>query len=559
MNTSSEDNNHRIINKRDGDEVMRSIMKKLPLFILLLLLVVLAACNSKTTDGEENTTGDEGEEAAEEPVNTGGELKVAYPAQPQTLDMQVSGAIATTDIMWHVYETLIGVDNTFAIQPMLAESYEQSDDGLTVTFHLRQGVKFHNGEEMTSEDVVASMERYKRVSTHGKSLFSDVTFEADGDYTVIMTLPEPRSTALNTLAYPSAGHPAIMPKEIADNSDDTGVAEHIGTGPFMFHEWKQDQHVHLKKFDDYQALSGEPSLTVGEKKALVDDLIFVFTPDSNTQASGLQSGEYDIAHEVNRDNAARLAEDENITNYVYPDAYLVANFNKKQGLFTDKNARQAVSAALDMEAILQGAFTDSEYYKLNHNNMMYHQLELWDSDVGKDKYNIADEDLAKELLEQANYDGEEIVIITDREYEEHYNASVVIQDQLERIGMNVDLQVYDWPTVLTKIYEEDQYDIYVMGLTPNPEPSAVRYFTRDYAGFTDSEELDEILRTFRGKPNLEAAYEDYEILQEWYWDFMPAVRIGDYDAIVSVRSNVKGYEEQNKQHRPIYWNVWVEE
>ncbi|WP_368654067.1 hypothetical protein AB4Y30_03235 [Ornithinibacillus sp. 4-3] len=112
---------------------------------------------------------------------------------------------------------------------------------------------------------------------------------------------------------------------------------------------------------------------------------------------------------------------------------------------------------------------------------------------------------------------------------------------------------------MTKIYEEDQYDIYVMGLTPNPEPSAVRYFTRDYAGFTDSEELDEILRTFRGKPNLEAAYEDYEILQEWYWDFMPAVRIGDYDAIVSVRSNVKGYEEQNKQHRPIYWNVWVEE
>lgn len=396
MNTSSEDNNHRIINKRDGDEVMRSIMKKLPLFILLLLLVVLAACNSKTTDGEENTTGDEGEEAAEEQVNTGGELKVAYPAQPQTLDMQVSGAIATTDIMWHVYETLIGVDNTFAIQPMLAESNEQSDDGLTVTFHLRQGVKFHNGEEMTSEDVVASMERYKRVSTHGKSMFSDVTFEADGDYTVIMTLPEPRSTALNTLAYPSAGHPAIMPKEIADNSDDTGVTEHIGTGPFMFHEWKQDQHVHLKKFDDYQALSGEPSLTVGEKKALVDDLIFVFTPDSNTQASGLQSGEYDIAHEVNRDNAAPLAEDENITNYVYPDAYLVANFNKKQGLFTDKNARQAVSAALDMEAILQGAFTDSEYYKLNHNNMMYHQLELWDSDVDQDKYNIADEDLAKE-------------------------------------------------------------------------------------------------------------------------------------------------------------------
>lgn len=335
--------------------------KRIVFLMLFLGIALLIACSSNKTDGEKGKT-DEGEAADKQVEHSeGGELKVAYPAQPQTLDPQVTGAIATIDIMWHVYETLIGVDENFTIQPVLAESFEQSDDGLTVTFKLREGVMFHNGEEMTSEDVVASMERYKRVSTSGKSQFSDVTFEADGDYTVIMTLPEPRSTALNTLAFPSAGMPAIMPKEIAENADDTGIAtDHIGTGPFVFHEWKQDQHVILKKNDDYNAMEGKPSLMVGEKKALVDDLIFVFTPDSSTQTSGLQSGEYDIAHEVNRDNAERLAQDDSITNFVYPDAYLVANFNKAQGVFADQYARQAVSAALDMEAILQGAFANEE-------------------------------------------------------------------------------------------------------------------------------------------------------------------------------------------------------
>lgn len=518
-------------------------------FFLLTLFIILMGCSSEEKTEAQDVTEKDTEEIQ------GGELKVAYPAQPQMLDPQMSGAIATTDIMWHVYEPLLGVNENYEIEPMLADSYEQSEDGQTITFHLREGVLFHNGEEMVAEDVVASMNRWKVVSTFGQMQFADATFEAKDDYTIELTLPEPMSTALYAMAYPSAGFAAIMPKEVVEGAGETGVAEFIGTGPFKFVEWKQDQNVHLEKFEEYQAVNEPPSMIVGEKKALVDDLYFVFTPDSSTQISGLESGEYDIAHEVHRDSAERLANDENITNFVYPDAYLVANFNKKKGFFTDVNARQAVSAALDMEAILKGAFTSDQYYTLNHSNMMYHQLELWNSDSGKDQYNQADAEKAKQLLEEAGYNGEAITIITDREYEEHYNASVVIQEQLEQIGMVVNLEVFDWATILDKIYEEDSYDIYVMGLTPNPEPTGARYLSGEYAGWTDSPELGPILNEFRSKPNLEAAKEVYDKLQQWYWDYMPSIRVGDYDAVVSVRNNVKGYDEQNKQHRPIYWNV----
>src|SRR5699024_10749034 len=145
------------------------------------------------------------------------------------LDPYLSNAIATTDIMWHVFETLLVIDSEFNIQPMLAESYEQSDDGKTVTFNLREGVLFHNGDEMTANDVVASMEHWKEAASNAGS-FKEATFEAEDDYTVVMNLPEPMATALSTLSNVSSGQfAAIMPKEIVENIPDSGVEEYIGS------------------------------------------------------------------------------------------------------------------------------------------------------------------------------------------------------------------------------------------------------------------------------------------------------------------------------------------
>src|SRR5699024_5629382 len=137
-------------------------------------------------------------------------------------------------------------------------------------------------------------------------------------------------------------------------------------------------------------------------------------------------------------------------------------FNKKEGLFSDEKARQAVNEALDKEEIMRSSFTDEEFYEMD--NGLFHSDQVdWYTDAGKELYNQQDTKKAEELLEEIGYDGEEVVILTSRDYEHHYNAAVATQQQLENIGINTNLDVYDWATLLERRENPEQYDIFYTG------------------------------------------------------------------------------------------------
>lgn len=523
------------------------------LFILFLLTALIgcgAAGTSEPSEATEPAESDAEEEEGE--VEAGGELRIAYSAQPDVLDPPASSAIVTAEIMGHVFETLITTDSNYNLQPMLADSWEQSEDGRTITFHLREGVLFHNGEEMTADDVVASMNRWKD-GVGGRGQFDDAIFEAEDDYTVVLKLPEPLSTALLSIAQGGSSFAAIMPEDIVDNASPESVDEFIGTGPFQFVEWKQDQYIHLTKFDDYQPRTESADGLAGKKEALVDDLYFEFVLDPSTRVAGIQSGEYDFAHEIPFDSAAMLEDDPNIKNHLMEGAgSLQLIYNKKKGLFTDVKAREAVSTALDMDEILRAAYIDERYYTLNHNLMLPQQEEQWSTDIGKDLYNQNNFDKAKQLLEEAGYNGEEITLITSRDYEHMYNGAVVIQEQLQKIGMNINLEIYDWATLLGNINNEDAHDMYVVWLGFKPEPTSLHVLQENNSGWTDDPELDRILEEFRSQPTLEDAKPIYEELQAWNWDYIPATKIGDYSTVHGTRSTVENVQFQD---RPIFWNV----
>src|SRR5699024_8843955 len=152
-----------------------------------------------------------------------------------------------------IFEGLMALTSEYESVPMLAESVDQSEDGLTYTFNLRQGVLFHNEKEMKADDVVASMERWLEKNPSLDLLFGGSTWEEQDEYTVVLTLERAVTGVLDALA-PTLQAPAIMPKEVIEDADETGVKEFIGTGPFKFVEWSQDQYIHLTKFDDYQSL-----------------------------------------------------------------------------------------------------------------------------------------------------------------------------------------------------------------------------------------------------------------------------------------------------------------
>ena len=522
----------------------------LQVLLVALVALVLAACGS----GGEEKASTETEDANKEEAAAGGEIRVAYSAQPPSLDPHVSTAIITAEVMGHVFETLLTTDADYNVKPMLAESYEQSEDGLTVTFNLREGVHFHNGKEMKAEDVVASMNRWKD-GPGGRGQFEDATFEEVDEYTVELKLAEPLSTAINSIAQGSSSFAAIMPKESIENADEVSVLEDelFGTGPFQLEEWAQDQYIHLTKYDDYAAVDEPADGLSGKKEALVDDIYFEIVTDSSTRVAGIQSGQFDIAHEVPYDSADQLESDANIENQIIPGAgTLIMFMNKKTGIFADQTAREALMTLVDLDEIMTAAFSDPKYFSLNHNMMMPHQEELWYSDIGKEKYELTDPDKAKELFEEAGYAGEELTIMTSRDYEFMYNAAVVLQAELEAIGVKVKLDNYDWATLLDKMVDENAYDINMVWLGYKPEPTAHHFLNTQISGWTDSDELTELMAEFRSQPTLEDAIPLYDDLQEWFYDYIPAIKLGDYNRVDSTTTSIDNYQYSD---RMILWNV----
>lgn len=539
-------------------------IKRSFLFYILILALTLVACQSKGSEEvgkeineEENQdeTNEENNEANNNAVRKA--LRVAYNAQPPTLDTYVSVAGATRQVASQIFESLVTLDSNYVIQPMLAESYEQSEDGKTITFYLRQGVKFHNGEEMKADDVVASMERWFSRSSVGKANFSDATIVAEDDYTVVLNLKEYSFLTLYFLANPTqlAG---ITTKENAESADEAlGIAEMIGTGPFKFEEWKQDQYIHLSKFDDYNSRSEEPDGFAGSKEVLIDDLYFEFVTDPSTRVAGMLSGEYDIVTTIPFDSVEQLESDANVEVESGDVSFTTIIFNKKEGVFSDKKMRQAVNTALDMEEILMAAFGSEDYYELQHGLMIEDQIE-WHSEKGKENYNINDKEKAKQLLEEAGYDGEEITVMTSRDYPEMYDSSVVVQQQLSEIGMNINLEIYDWPTVIELREDPSAYDAFFTVVATEPFPNAFYFLdsANEYPGWTNSPIIDDLLNKITQSTSQEEAAEHFGELQEEFWDYLPLIRFGDSKAIRAHRSNLQNVRSFMSLQ---LWNVSKEE
>ncbi len=179
---------------------MRTVIRTFLLFVCLLVVVVAEPARGQETP------------------RMGGVLKVALIGEPPSLDLHWTAAVITQQITWHIYEALYTYDRNFTPIPMLADSHTVSDGGRRYTITLRKGVRFHNGKEMTSADVVPSINRWGKISTPGKPLWKNVeAVEARDPYTVVIHLKEPSASLLFGLGRPNAGA-AIYPKEVVSRS-----------------------------------------------------------------------------------------------------------------------------------------------------------------------------------------------------------------------------------------------------------------------------------------------------------------------------------------------------
>lgn len=486
----------------------------------------------------------------------GGDVVVAQSSNPPSLDAMVTSSQASRNITLNMYETLYGFDENIRPMPILAEGVEISDDGLRYTFPLRRGVKFHNGKEMTAEDVKASLERYQEYGATQTMLEPVEKIEVTGPYEVTLTLSAPTPTFLEAFSSPRAPA-AIIPAEEAGKGP--GEIEFIGTGPYKFVEYVPDSHVTLERFEDFTANEAYEDIDGfgGKKTPYFDTVTFRVIAEPGAAVAALETGEVDVVEQVPVPTARRLATNDEIEIYEnMPWAFMTFIFNMKEPPTDNVKFREAVQVALDMEEIM--AIATEGLYQLNH-GWMYEGSTYDAGDIGKEYYNLADTERAKALLEEAGYAGEPFVLLTDSTIPEHGKAGVVIAEQLKDIGINVKLNQVDWPTALNIRLQDEGWNGWtlMMGIEPYVGPAAlISTLTGSAPHFRANDpELDALYEDLISTDSVEGRKAIFAEIQRRLYEFFGVVKIGETGLMQAARANVEGFRPFRF---PRMYNVWFE-
>lgn len=388
------------------------------------------------------------------PMQAHSEVKLTAVMQSglRVLDPELTTAFLTRDHAYMIYDTLLGVDSQFKVQPQMA-SWTVSSDQKSYTFTLRSGLKWHDGAPVTVEDCIASINRWASVDVTGQVLMTMVqSIQAVDDKSFKVELKQPTTLLLDGLAKISSRPAFMMPKRIADTPATVAITEYIGSGPFKFatSEFKPGLKAVYLKNTDYVPRSEPPSWTAGGKVVNVDRVEWVTMPDQMTAVNALQNGEVDFIQQVPFDLLPMVENKTGLQVKVIDKlgSWTYFRMNHLHPPFDNKLVRQAAIAAVAQEDVLKALVGNSKYYKTcaavmgcgNPNGDNY----------GADWVIPGRLDKAKELLKEAKYDGTPVVILQPTDIAMLSAQPVVVGAALRKAGFNVKMKTMDWQTVVTQ-------------------------------------------------------------------------------------------------------------
>lgn len=468
----------------------------------------------------------------------------------QTLDPMMTSADLVGTIMQHVYETLYTFDEKSNVVPMLAAAMPViSDDGKMFEIPLREGVQFHNGKPMSADDVVASLERWTKISPRGKAIAKQITeIKIISPFKIAINLSNRYAPLLAQLAFPS-GMAAIFQKDTIA----APLTQFIGTGPYKLKERRPDQYIILDRFDAYSARAEKPSGYGGRRAALIKELRFVPVPDSNTRVAGALSGQFAYADLLPVESVAQIerggAGVVPIITQNFGFAYMV--LNTKAGVLQKQAMRQAVQAAISAEELMAAGFGDPRFFITEPN--FFPKGTPYFSEAGAEHYNNNDPKKAAELARQAGYGNQPIRILTSRQYEFHYNIAQVLVEQFKRAGLATDLQVVDWATLLQRRNDAKLWDIYIThsGLFPEPILSPPQLGS-DAPGWWDSAEKTATLKAFNEEVDLAKRGPLWGAVQKVIYEQVPFIELGKFNSLSARSSKLQNLVPGAW---PFFWNT----
>ncbi|HEV2674989.1 MAG TPA: ABC transporter substrate-binding protein [Aliidongia sp.] len=400
-------------------------------------------------------------------------VTVALNADIRSTNPGVNRDDNTDGVVLNMVEGLVGYRQDGTVGPLLAEKVDTSADGLTYTFHLRKGVRFHNGAPMTSADVLWSWQRYMDAKTEwrcladfdGRSGLKVVEATAPDADTFVMKIDKPSALFLDSLSRTDCGMTGILSKDSV-NPDGTWNRP-IGTGPFKFVEWKRGEYVTVTRFDDYVSPPGDKvDGYVGNKKAFVKDVKFLVVPDASTAKAGLLSGAIDIAQILDSD-APELQQSDKVQVLTPTSAVKhVLLIQTRDPILKTVKLRQAIAAALDMGQLVAAA--SNGLGKIN--NAAVPSSSAY-SDAAQKKGYAYDPAKARQLLAESGYKGEPIKIIANKRLTvPSFPVAVMAQAMLQAVGINVEIEVLEWATQLDR-YNKGNYQMMSFSYSSRLDPA----------------------------------------------------------------------------------------
>ncbi len=488
------------------------------------------------------------------------------PSAARTVRAVFHGDIPTYDPIWTtanmtayhggmVYDTLFGIDGNQQPQPQMVGKWGVSDDKLTYTFELRDGLKWHDGTAVTSADVVPSIKRWAARDGGGQHMMLRVKdIAAKDDKTFTIALKEPYGLVLDVLAKTSTPVGFMMRKKEAETDPMQKIDQVVGSGPFKLNleETKPGTQYVYDRNPDYVPRSEAPSGIAGGKVTKVDRVIFINMPDAQTAVAALQSGEIDFYEVPPTDLLPQLEGDKNIKIEVLNALGNVGQIrpNFLHPPFNNEKARQALLYIVKQSDHMKASFGDSKYARTC--SSFFGMGTPMENDANTDWFkggqNIAK---AKALLAEAGYKGEPVVLMQATNIAIMSNAAQILAQELRQAGINVKVEAMDWSNVVQRRSNKNPPDqggwnIFITwsggSAIGNPIILSAHAATGDKAWFGwPSDTLHEELRNkWAMAPNLEARKAVAREIQQNAWKFVPQLYYGQWVQPAAMRTTIKG-------------------
>ncbi|SLN75592.1 ABC transporter substrate-binding protein [Oceanibacterium hippocampi] len=493
---------------------------------------------------------------------SGGTLRLAVNETIDTFDPFTTNATIVRTMHSHIFESLYTYDGKYGLIPELAAGHSVSDDGKVWTFTIIEGARFHDGSVLEAEDVAATWARFMKISPRAATLGGNVTsVKAAGKDSVVFEFSSDPGPFLEKISTPHSAF-KILPRAIAQAAMDRPLedGEIIGTGPFLLKAWKRGESLTMGRFDDYRVderYTGADGLG-GRRTAHVDEVVWTFISEAGAQEAGLKTDRFDFADNVPIEMRGSL---ESTAGYsgtvVKPLNWLNMMVNHHNPPLDDVRIRRAIQIGIDQALVMVGTIGDPDLIRLSPG--LAFEEQVWFSRAGDQYYNKNAKDEARKLISDAGYANQEIVLMTTRTISNLYKSAVIIQQELQGLGLNVRLEVLDWGALLAHVSKDE--------LRPKWHLSSMEHSIRHdpygwdlnfrtdkwtpYANPAMDAALDKIARLRDFGQRKEA----FETVQTIFHEDVVNIKCGDYFAWHAHRSHVKGYKNFNGY---VFWDVWLD-